>query len=294
MEQVTNAVRLFRTTREWMAPVLTQSAFNDRGVMTPEEFVRAGDHLIACCPSWQWCEGEETKLRDYLPKRKQFLATRGVPSYQRVSSLSGATINNELIDGDIEGGWESPMILNPQVNQENNRNNDKLDGAVDNKKQDQDEYFDLEDENLVLDDTVQNIHSTSKTEISVLHSRRYDISITYDKYYQTPRIWLFGYDENGSPLSPDEVFEDVMQDYAKRTVTIDPHPHMSKMHASIHPCQHGSAMKNILENLKDNGQEPNVDQYLFIFLKFIQGVIPTIEYDYTVDVQVIKSSTSLT
>jgi ubiquitin-like-conjugating enzyme ATG3 len=29
----------------------------------------------------------------------------------------------------------------------------------------------------------------------ILKTRTYDISITYDKYYQTPKVWLFGYDE---------------------------------------------------------------------------------------------------
>jgi hypothetical protein len=36
-----------------------------------------------------------------------------------------------------------------------------------------------------------------------------------------------------------------------------------------------------------------VDQYLFIFLKFIQSVVPTIEYDYTTDVQVRGVSSAL-
>ncbi len=36
----------------------------------------------------------------------------------------------------------------------------------------------------------------------------YDLSITYDKYYQTPRVWLFGYDEvpvstRSAPVSTD-------------------------------------------------------------------------------------------
>lgn len=31
-----------------------------------------------------------------------------------------------------------------------------------------------------------------------------DLSITYDKYYRTPRLWLFGYNENGDPLTPEE------------------------------------------------------------------------------------------
>lgn len=44
----------------------------------------------------------------------------------------------------------------------------------------------------------------------VLKTRTYDITITYDKYYQTPRFWLFGYREDGQPLSNQEVFEDIM------------------------------------------------------------------------------------
>jgi hypothetical protein len=32
---------------------------------------------------------------------------------------------------------------------------------------------------------------------NLLRVRTYDCSITYDKYYQTPRMWLLGYDEVG-------------------------------------------------------------------------------------------------
>jgi len=37
---------------------------------------------------------------------------------------------------------------------------------------------------------------------NLLQVRTYDVMITYDKYYQTPRIWLLGYDEvsYGLPL----------------------------------------------------------------------------------------------
>jgi hypothetical protein len=34
---------------------------------------------------------------------------------------------------------------------------------------------------------------------NLLQVRTYDVMITYDKYYQTPRIWLIGYDEVLSP-----------------------------------------------------------------------------------------------
>lgn len=29
----------------------------------------------------------------------------------------------------------------------------------------------------------------------ILQTRTYDLYVTYDKYYQTPRLWLFGYSE---------------------------------------------------------------------------------------------------
>ena len=38
--------------------------------------------------------------------------------------------------------------------------------------------------------------------------RTYDLNITYDKFYQTPRLWLFGYDESRKALSVDEMYED--------------------------------------------------------------------------------------
>ncbi|RWW06827.1 hypothetical protein BHE74_00022872 [Ensete ventricosum] len=44
-------------------------------------------------------------------------------------------------------------------------------------------------------------------------------NVTYDKYYQTPRVWLTGYDEVWRmPLQPELIFEDVNQDYKHKTV----------------------------------------------------------------------------
>lgn len=30
---------------------------------------------------------------------------------------------------------------------------------------------------------------------NIIKTRTYDISICYDQYHQTPRVWLYGYDE---------------------------------------------------------------------------------------------------
>lgn len=128
---------------------------------------------------------------------------------------------------------------------------------------------------------------------NILKVRSYDISVTYDKYYQTPRVWLMGYTDDGSnrPLTGDEIMEDVMSDYAHRTVTLEVHPHLPGVYASIHPCQHGNVMKTIVRNLTrdcggggSGGGGPSVEMYLFIFLKFVSSMIPTISYDFTMDV----------
>ena len=126
---------------------------------------------------------------------------------------------------------------------------------------------------------------------AVVQCRRYDISITYDKYYQTPRVWLLGYDERGQPLNQEQIFEDIMQDYANKTVTIERHPlaerNSSSVHASIHPCKHASTMKKIIDRLNDDGAGgARVDMYLIIFLKFIQSVVPTMNYDFTAEANI--------
>ena len=45
---------LFRNAREYLTPVLQDSAFLERGVLTPDEFVKAGDELVANFSMWQW------------------------------------------------------------------------------------------------------------------------------------------------------------------------------------------------------------------------------------------------
>ena len=196
---------------------------------------------------------------------------------------------------------------------EKNKNND----ASKNSTDEDDEYADMadfEDDNVMVDEaavtaTSNPTKSASSNDDSsnsnILKVRTYDLSITYDKYYQTPRVWLMGYssDDASTPLTGEEMMQDVIEDYANRTVTIENHPHLSGHHASIHPCQHGKVMKTIVRNLMREGEKkngggksdseedksggsggPSVEMYLFIFLKFVSSMIPTINYDFTMDV----------
>jgi len=413
-------------------------------MLTPEEFVIAGDQLVRTCPTWAWTGGEESKLRPYLPSDKQFLTTRGVPSYRRVNEMNSDEVTEQSVQsglGDGDGAvsdWCSPLLMTVSEEQrevlleatqtidrthdytsemeteerereretgsgamvgglsslinedhfntnkerkreperekdETNNEKERIDRssevslplppllttspppppptpppppptpisvpqevesssfkpdslctpketerqsltqmktetetererereiASERKTDKEKETEEMEEAGLALDDATApaptsmylKAEAPEEEEDATLLSRRYDLSITYDNYYRTPRMWLFGYDENGAPLRPEAVFQDIMTDYAHRTVTVDPHPHLSRAHASIHPCQHGATMKRIIDELVSGGIEPTVDQYMFIFLKFIQSVVPTIEYDYTMDVKVGAST----
>lgn len=322
-----------RAAREWAYPTLTKSAFLEKGVLTPEEFVLAGDELVYKCPTWAWEGGEASKRKSYLPPNKQYLITRNVPCQNRVSSMETA-LSMQAEAGGEEGDeeWLVSTIIKASDNPEDEfdildnegevieARSSKPDaataaGAASGSKDppagdehDNDEYADMadfEDDNVLEDDAAAVSASAdggsgSGDNDNLIKVRTYDLSITYDKYYQTPRVWMIGRTASDQPLTAAEMMEDVISDYANKTVTMENHPHVSGHHASIHPCQHGKVMKAIVRNLikasekkvAEGGADaeavvaagPSVEMYLFIFLKFVSSMIPTINYDFTMDV----------
>jgi ubiquitin-like-conjugating enzyme ATG3 len=197
----------------------------------------------------------------------------------------------------------------------------KADKDGDGEYDDMDDY---EDDDILVDEdaaaatntttsTTATTTDTTSSSSNIIKTRTYDLSITYDKYYQVPRVWMVGRSETNQPLTSKQMMEDVISDYANKTVTIEIHPHITSScpHASIHPCQHSKVMKVIIKNLmkcdsssssinkkKSDGdnseheqqqqqqqqQGPSVETYLFIFLKFVSSMIPTINYDFTMEV----------
>lgn len=98
--------------------------------------------------------------------------------------------------------------------------------------------------------TTNDKEETKPNNDNLLSVRTYDCLITYDKYYQTPRMWLIGYNESGQTLLPKEIFQDISSDYAQKTVTIEPFPHTSGLNtASVHPCKHANVMKKVIERM---------------------------------------------
>ena len=91
---------------EFLTPVLKESKFQETGVITPEEFIAAGDHLVHHCPSWQWASGSADCVREYLPADKQFLITRSVPCYKRCRQMEHRGDLEKILDSeDPDGGW---------------------------------------------------------------------------------------------------------------------------------------------------------------------------------------------
>ncbi len=344
---------------EYMTPVLAESAFAEKGVLTPDEFVAAGDLLVLRCPTWQWQAGDPAKARPYLPAEKQFLLTRNVPCQRRARAL-GAGADDELAlgldDGDDADEWvathashtaqrddEAPDMLAPVIESVAAVNV----GASSSADADLDDFLEVDASAVEADDPSAAADVGGAEHI--VRTRTYDLSITYDKYYQCARVWLFGYSEARQPLSQAprqtraarahprsvgthrtarcaretrrhwyaqaEVLEDVSADHALKTVTLESHPHITHgagLHASLHPCKHAEVaslhnppspeisrrsraarhtwtvdvhtqvMHKLCSEMLASGRECRPDQYLFLFLKFISCVIPTIEYDYTI------------
>ncbi|CAH8680752.1 unnamed protein product [Schistosoma rodhaini] len=302
---------------EYVTPILKESKFRETGVITPEEFVAAGDFLVYHCPTWQWATGDKG-ARSYLPKEKQYLITRSVPCYKRVKQMADHNEEFEevLEEEDGDGGWVDTHHYatkndNPEIENANEMTVLKSDNVLNHQQSNTASDCDEEDEDMeaflqsgMLDECdpaavsartkVLKTSSTNQTlhfgvdqkanceNSGILQLRTYDLYITYDKYYQTPRLWLYGYDEHHQPLTEAEMYEDFSQDHARKTVTTESHPHLSgHMMPSIHPCRQADVMRKLIEAVADGGAELAVHQYLMIFLKFVQAVIPTIEYDYT-------------
>jgi len=298
----------FRNMYNMFSSAPTESHFLDKGVLTPEEFVQAGDQLVFKFPTWQWATCPKDRRVSYLPEDKQYLLTRNVPCTARIRDLEVSTAEAK-VDGD--GDW---LVAGEEKDREAGAEGivriDE-DGAPAESAAAAAPIFTVKDDfigggggapaaeipniaGLNLDDMVEDDPAAApaggyfvaeEQEAEIVRTRTYDLSISYDKYYQTPRLWLFGYDENSVPLVPEQIYQDVMSEYVSRTVTVDTHPHTGLPTTSIHPCKHAQVMKKVVDDWIEQGLQPRHDLALFVFLKFISGVVPTINYDFTMDIE---------
>ncbi|KAL3317242.1 E2-like enzyme [Cichlidogyrus casuarinus] len=283
------AHRKFLEFADKYSPVLKDSQFRTLGTITPEEFVISGDFLVHHFPTWKWGIGDEANRRTFLPSNKQYLFTKNVPCYKRLNQINCEDISCEnLVEG--EDGWIETSHLIESIEEDSKQPDDTEmdcrcnDSASDEEPADMDAIMEsgLLDDPCEVEKLTIKPASTSK-EDALVKTRTYDLFITYDNYYKTPRLWLTGYDENGKPLEETQMYEDISQDHANKTVTFEKNLHLGQRLPSIHPCKQAEIMKKLISTAAEGGSEIDVTQYLMIFLKFVSAVIPTIEYDFTRD-----------
>eukprot|EP00210_Caulerpa_lentillifera_P003369 g3213.t1 len=259
--------------------VPTVSKFKEQRTLTPDEFMKTGDYLVHSYPSWQWYSGVTSKRKSYLDNAKQCLVTR-----------RGQYFISCLIIKDFTVPVKTQTELQNTVTEEQD---DLLDDELEDwviAKTSMQSTSKIEETKSAAAEHIRSLDSTTDEDDEVTvpveapNRRTYDLYITYDKYYQVPRVWLVGFESSGNPLTAEQVCEDISKDHAGATVTWDAHPHEDFPAASIHPCRHAEVMKSLLDTMESGGDEIQVDHYLLVFLKFITALIPTIEYDYSISI----------
>jgi ubiquitin-like-conjugating enzyme ATG3 len=263
MQEMFNSIQTaFQSARQALTPVATESSFASTGMLTPEEFVMAGDSLCTQMRIWKWARSAPDCEKTYLPPDKQFLVMKGAMSSQRARDMETGT--EQMTE---EGDWVTSGGAAP----------------TDDEYTDINDMADIDD---YLDPAVAAIAAADAGVVAnptkVQSRRMYTMAIVYDKYYRTPRVYLQGGTPSGQVLLPEQMMEDIVQDYAGKTATMERHPHIpdAGIYVSIHPCRHAATMKRLLQACSD-GSAPTVTSYMTYFLKFITSMIPTIEYDYT-------------
>ena len=217
---MSNLHSLFKTAVEQIMPDPNGDYFETHGTLSPDQFVQCGNVLVNNCPSWMWDGGKKESRHNFLPPDKQFLYTTNI--------LSNRIIEKEVYQEHIvketntdNENWvltDHFNILPSKKQKENDSNNIGFQG------QEVELDLDIEDDPDVLTDNDKDVNT-----------RKYDLYITYDKYYQTPKFWIFGYNYDNVPLGFKELMDDISSEYINKTVTYEYHPHLPILLASLHP-----------------------------------------------------------
>ena len=265
---------------------MKESKFYSEGKLTPEEYILAGDFITQKCPTWKWCAADKNFSNKNLPQDKQYLKTT-VSCTRRAEDYNKENLTFEKI---VEGDWVETGLVNAvdkkaalDLEDEPDKKKEEvpskgldLDADDDEEEANKEEAGPSEfDDFVILEEEKNNPDPKFRT---------YDVTVTYDFYYCVPRMWLMGYSNTGKPLTDDEMKLDIMMEYRNQTVTIDPHPCTGIRNISVHPCRHSLLLKKMIENFENAGKKLDIEMSILIFLKFLHSVVPTIQYDYTLDI----------
>lgn len=161
---------------------------------------------------------------------------------------------------DEDGGNDCPsemtlenMNLDDDVKKQgNNEDDDEGEEALDMEDFEESGKLETVDPSVAIIQPKSNIQENdNETGDSIVQCRTYDLYICYNKYYQTPHIFLIGFDEKKKMLTMEQMFEDVSQDNAKKTVTMESHPHLGISLLAVHPCRHSDLMKKFIQIVRN-------------------------------------------
>ncbi|KAF5839299.1 autophagocytosis protein AUT1-like protein [Dunaliella salina] len=167
--------------------------------------------------------GDPRKRRTYFPPEKQFLVTRNVPCLRRAADMEAGALQSEYTLGGEEDGWvathRDPALAGtadaeeaiPSLDDQPNQGEGGKAAADED-----DDCPDISELELGQADDEAALPSTAgqsqpgylraeEPEDNIVRTRTYDLYITYDQYYQVPRLWLVGFDESRQPLHPSKV-----------------------------------------------------------------------------------------
>lgn len=254
------------------ADIPKESVFLADGRLTPLEFLQAGDRLKLASKMFEWEGATKNGFQEpTLDPKKQFLKAKTV-SHKRLGN-DEADIETLKIDD----GWQ---ILGANEIQESKKFEE--DENAKPKKTETQKIRNFEDSDSEEEDKDETARDDG---LSDEQKRIYEVHITYDRHYLTPRFWLAGVDSKNVPLTKEQIMEEVMNEYREKTVTYDKQPHTGEYMVNIHPCKHANVLKSFGEQASSHGNQVRPDQSLFLFLKFIGSVMPSVEIDYTVEME---------
>ena len=287
-------------------PTMKESKFYEEGKLTPEEFIAAGDYLVKKCPTWSWCAAKKNLSNKALPEDKQYLLTRvrskiRAADYLKSNNTKETIIEGDWVDADLENKPKTENKKNTEIDldalEAKEKEKKKVEVAAEANDEDDDFVIEGDDEkpeekkdgkkgdDFEIVDDEDNLEKDKKEDqANVLKTREYEVTVTYDFYYCVPRMWLMGYNEKGNPLTDEEMKEDIMPEYRNKTCTIEPQTHTGIRNISVHPCRHSLLLKKMIKDFQNSGKKLEVEQSILLFLKFLQSVVPTVQYDFTMDI----------
>lgn len=245
--------------REYLTPISHKSTFFSTGQITPEEFVQAGDYLTHMFPTWKWNGVEDIdniSMRDFLPAEKQFLVSRKVPCYVRADDFFNVQDDFDYnFDEEYLGSLKNDDSKSKQVDiatpsrkyASMNVAVDDIDDLIDGMEIKDSENANDDDGGIIQDDDDDEIIMKSDP-----NKRFYDLYITYSTSYRVPKMFIVGFNAEGTPLSANEMFDDITTEYRAKTATIEKLPFYksSILSISIHPCKHANVMRILLEKVR--------------------------------------------